>query len=188
MTSALVIIDMQQWMFRLPERMTQVPALLSNITRLAAAFEASSLPIYDVRTEHKADRSSWSRLMLKYDYPCLLENTSGAAVVAGYIPPTNARKIIKTANCAFLRTDFEEQLRNDGVSRLVLTGVFVDGCVGLTAAGAAQRGFEVTFIEDGIGQTDAELRDPLLKWLIEDYELESAEAEEFIERLGSHEE
>lgn len=73
-------------------------------------------------------------------------------------------------------------LRSDGVSRLVLTGVFVDGCVGLTAADAAQRGFEVTFIQDAIGQTDAELRAPLFKWLIEDYELEAMGTTEFVER------
>jgi len=68
---ALLVIDMQRWMFRTPERSAQLPALCANIASLIAVFEASGLPIFDVRTEHRADRSTWSRLMRKHDYPCL---------------------------------------------------------------------------------------------------------------------
>ena len=72
---ALAIIDMQRWMFRLPERAAQLPALVPAINRLAVDFEASGLPVFNVRVVHKADRSTWSRLMLEYDYPCMIEGT-----------------------------------------------------------------------------------------------------------------
>ncbi len=183
---ALVIIDMQRWMFRLPERLEQVPSLIAGIEKLTAAFEAAQRPIYDVRTIHKADRSTWSRLMLKYDYPCLLDGTPDAEPIDGYIPPKGASHIVKTANSAFVGTSFEEVLRNDRVTHLVLAGVFIDGCVALTATDAAQRGYEVTFIDDAIGHSEAHLRGPLFEWLMDDYELQSLSASEFVNSFSTN--
>src|SRR6267378_1542232 len=65
---ALAIIDMQRWMFRTPERAAQLPALVPTLNRLSARFDAAGHPVFDVRVIHQADRSTWSRLMLKYDY------------------------------------------------------------------------------------------------------------------------
>ena len=62
----LVIIDMQKWMFRYPERAAQIDSLVANINAVAKVFERE-LPIFDVQTIHKADRSTWSRLMHKHD-------------------------------------------------------------------------------------------------------------------------
>jgi nicotinamidase-related amidase len=166
----LVIIDMQKWMFRDQERAAQIDSLVANINTVAKVFERE-LPIFDVQTIHKADRSTWSRLMQKHDYPCLIEGTEDARLVDGYQLPERAFQITKTANSAFLGTSFETQLMTAGVTELALTGVFIDGCVGLTAADAAQRGFDVTFIEDAIGHTRADRRSTILNWLAEAYEL-----------------
>jgi nicotinamidase-related amidase len=146
----LAIIDMQRWMFRLPERAAQLPALVRAIDRLLIDFETSGLPVFNVHVVHKADRSTWSRLMRKYDYPCLIEGTSDIELVEGFALPPSARNIQKRANSAFLATNFEEQLRALDVQKLVLAGAFIDGCVGLTAADAAQRGFEVVPAEDAM--------------------------------------
>ena len=59
---ALAVINMQRWMFRLPERAAQLPTLVPAINKLAADFTAAALPVFDVRVVHKADRSTWSRL------------------------------------------------------------------------------------------------------------------------------
>jgi nicotinamidase-related amidase len=77
---ALAIIDMQRWMFRLPERAAQLPSLVPVINKLAADFEASGLPVFNVHVVHRADRSTWSRLMLKYDYPCMIEGTATSSL------------------------------------------------------------------------------------------------------------
>jgi nicotinamidase-related amidase len=173
----LVIIDMQKWMFREPERTAQIDSLVANINTVANAFEPE-LPIFDVRTIHKADRSTWSRLMHKHDYPCLIEGTEDAGLVDGYRLPERAIQITKTANSAFLGTSFETQLKAAGVKELALTGVFIDGCVGLTAADAAQRGIDVTFIEDAIGHVRADRRATILNWLADTFELRIWSAEQ----------
>ena len=175
----LVIIDMQKWMFRYPERAAQIDSLVANINAVAKVFERE-LPIFDVQTIHKADRSTWSRLMHKHDYPCLIEGTEDARLVDGYQLPERAVQITKSANSAFLGTSFETQLKAAGVTELALTGVFIDGCVGLTAADAAQRGFDVAFIENAIGHTRADRRSAILNWLAEDYELRIWSAEQAV--------
>jgi nicotinamidase-related amidase len=111
--------------------------------------------------------------MHKHDYPCLIEGTEDARLVDGYRLPERAVQITKTANSAFLGTSF-------GVTELALTGVFIDGCVGLTVADAAQRGFDVAFIENAIGHTRADRRSAILNWLAEDYELRIWSAEQAV--------
>jgi nicotinamidase-related amidase len=86
--------------------------------------------------------------------------------------PAAARFIPKPANSAFVATDFAEQLRTHKVDRLVLAGAFIDGCVALTAANAAQRGFEVVIVEDAIAHCDQRHRAVMLEWLVAMYELE----------------
>src|SRR6266850_4627870 len=168
---ALAVIDMQRWMFRLPERAAQLPTLVPTVNTLAADFAAASRPIFDVRVVHKADRSTWSRLMVKYDYACMIEGTPDVEPVDGLALPAAARRVAKLANSAFLGTDFEEQLRAARVDTVVLVGAFIDGCVGLTAADAAQRGFDVILVEDAIAHCDARRRATIFEWLVDMYEL-----------------
>lgn len=172
MHDALVIIDMQNWMFRTPERQDQLPAIVDKATRLVAAYRAAGRPIFDVHTLHKADRSTWSRLMLAHDYACLIEGTADAAHVPDYDPGDGAISVAKTRNSAFLGTNLDCLIATNRIERLVLAGVFIDGCVGLTAADAAQRDLEVALVEDAIGHTDARFRAPMLDWLVDCYELE----------------
>ena len=176
---ALVIGDMQRWMFRTPDRSAQVTGLLSAINRMTSVFLQDNLPIFSVVTEHKADKSTWSRLMLKHDYACMIEGSEDVQAVDGYREPSEALRIVKRSNSAFLNTNFEQELKDRDVNHLILTGVFIDGCIGLTAADAAQRGFEVTFIEDAIGHTEKKWRGPLFDWLIDDYEISVVKSEDY---------
>jgi nicotinamidase-related amidase len=181
---SLVVIDMQKWMFRYPERAAQIPSLVRAINSLSVAFAEARLPIFNVKTFHKPDRSTWSRLMKKYDYSCLIEGTEDTEPVDGYHPPPGAIQIPKTANSAFFRTDLEQKLEAVGASELVLTGVFIDGCIGLTAADAAQRGYEVTLVENAIWHTQAHRRALIVDWLVDDYELNVLSANQVRRRVS----
>jgi nicotinamidase-related amidase len=174
---ALAVIDMQRWMFRQPERAAQLPAVVPVINRLVERFASAGLPIFDIRVVHKADRTTWSRLMLKYDFACLIEGTGDIDLVDGLKMPSSVRFVPKRANSAFLDTDFEQQLRTHGVDSLVLAGAFIDGCVALTAADAAQRGFDVVIVEDAIARCDEHHGATLIEWLRSMYELETVRAD-----------
>ena len=109
-----------------------------------------------------------------------MKATEDIRPVDGYRLPERAIQITKTANSAFLGTNFETLLKAAGVTELVLAGVFIDGCVGLTAADAAQRGLEVVFIDDAIGHTRADRRSAILNWLTADYELRTWNTEQAV--------
>lgn len=177
---ALVIVDMQNWMFRLPERRVQKQTLITNISRLMAIFESVNFPIYNIRTEHKADRSTWSQIMLKYDCPCLLENTPDVEPVSGYHPSPSAIDVTKTTNSAFNRTDFHHKLQQNNVDRIILAGVLTDDCFGLTAADATQLGYNVLFIDDAICHSNLALHKPISRWLLDNIKLDNLNTQEFI--------
>ena len=174
---ALLIVDMQRWMFRTPERAAQLPAVVPAINALAADFSASGVPVFEVRVAHKADRSTWSRLMVKYDVSCMIEGTEDVERVHGLAIPPSATTISKRANSAFFGTDLESRLRALGVQRVVLTGAFLDGCIGLTAADAAQRGFDVVLVNDAIAHRNERHRTVIVEWLVSMYELTPTTAE-----------
>ena len=180
---ALAIVDMQRWMFRYPERRAQLPTLVPALNRLAAGFEAGGHPVFEVGVYHKADRSTWSRLMIKHNYSCLIAGSPDTELVQGLALPATRRHVRKTANSAFLRTDFEDQLRAMNVTKIFLAGAFMDGCVGLTAADAAQRGFEVCLVDDAIAHANERYRDTIMEWLAASYEM-TATTTEAICRAG----
>jgi nicotinamidase-related amidase len=109
--------------------------------------------------------------MRKHDYSCLIEGTPDAEPVEGFSPPRGGIGVIKRANSAFLGTALESRLKDAAVDRLFLCGVFMDGCVGLTAADAAQRGYDVVFVTDAIGHTGDADHAAIRRWLVADYEL-----------------
>lgn len=174
---ALAIVDMQRWMFRFPERRAQLPALVPALNRLAAAFDSGGYPIFEIGVYHKPDRSTWSRLMVKHNHACLIEGSPDTEPVQGLRLAPTRRLVRKTANSAFLRTDFEDQLRAMNVTKLFLAGAFMDGCVGLTAADAAQRGFDVCLVDDAIAHANERYRDTIMEWLAGMYELTATTTE-----------
>src|ERR1044071_2057901 len=110
---ALAIVDMQRWMFRYPERRAQLPTLVPALNRLAAAFDAAGHPVFEIGVYHKADRSTWSRLMLKHNYACLIEGSPDTEPVQGLELPPSRRHVRKTANSRSEEHTSELQSRVD---------------------------------------------------------------------------
>lgn len=94
---------MQRWMFQQPERAAQLPALVPVLGRLVGRFAGAGLPIFDVRVIHKADRSTWSRLMLKYglDMPPSARFVPKRAT-ARFSGPTSSNNCARTGSTAWL--------------------------------------------------------------------------------------
>jgi len=60
MNPALVIIDMQQYFFRTEERREKLSELVESINYLIDCAENKNIPIYQVLTIHKEDKSTWN--------------------------------------------------------------------------------------------------------------------------------
>jgi len=148
MKPALVIIDMQHWFLRGEERRKKLPELISSINELIEISNGNKIPIYQVLTIHKEDRSTWNLVMKKHNFSALLEGSKEAELIPEIKFNSNQEVVVKTRQSTFIRTDFEKRLRDKGIDTLILGGVFTHGCVGRTAVDAYERDFNVILAKD----------------------------------------
>ncbi len=143
MKSALVVIDMQHYFFRSEERRVKLPELITSINELIDIAYEKNIPIYQILTMHKSDKSTWNIVMRKYNFGALLEGSHEAELLPEIKFDESQEILIKTRQSAFIRTNFEEKLRKKNIDTLILCGVFTHGCVGRTAVDAYERDFNV---------------------------------------------
>lgn len=148
MRPALVIIDMQHWFFRSEERRVKLQELITSINKLIDVANEKNIPIYQVLTIHKSDRSTWNIVMKKHDFSALLEGSKEAELLPQIKFGDSQEVVIKTRQSAFINTNFEEKLSGRNIDTLILCGVFTHGCVGRTAIDAYERDFNVIVARD----------------------------------------
>jgi len=148
MKAAVVIIDIQRYFFRTKERMAALEKVIKGSNELISIADEMKIPVYHVVTEHKADKSTWNLVMKKHNFVALIEGSRDAEMYSDLIVKEHHRKIIKTRQSTFIRTDFEERLRREGIDTLIIGGVFTHGCVGRTAVDAYERDFNVILAKD----------------------------------------
>lgn len=148
MRPALVIIDMQHWFFRSEERRVKLPELIVSINELIEIANEKNIPIYQVLTIHKSDKSTWNLVMKKHNFAALLEGSKEAELLPQVRFDSLQEVIIKTRQSTFIRTNFEERLNQQNIDTLIICGVFTHGCVGRTAIDAYERDFNVIVARD----------------------------------------
>jgi nicotinamidase-related amidase len=182
MVCGLIIIDMQRWFFRTEDRLAKLSGLLSGLNKLASAFASAGKPIVIVRTMFSSNQSTWDQYMRANNHAVLIENTSQVQDVEGLIIPDNAANVIKTRHSTFIRTDFENMLRQKNIDSIVLTGAFVDGCVGLTAIDAWERDFQVMIAKEAVVSTDEGQGNAMLHFLNVEFGIKALTHKEILDK------
>ena len=145
--SALLVLDMQAY-FLEPEShafIPSTPAILPGIQALAQAYRQKNLPLIFTRhTNTPADAgqmSSWWR--------DLIDAHSPLSRIVPQLDPGSGMLLAKTQYDAFYGTPLEAELRQRGVTQVVISGVMTHLCCETTARSAFMRGFQVFFLVDG---------------------------------------
>jgi nicotinamidase-related amidase len=135
-SAALIVIDVQQAVLdpRWGERNN--PDAESNIARLLAAWRGSGRPI-----RHVVHDSVESNSLLRPDSP-------GNAIQGAAVPEATEPVYHKHVNSAFIGTNLEGDLRQDGIDTLVIVGLTTNHCVSTTARMAGNLGFKTYVISD----------------------------------------
>lgn len=113
--------------------------------RVLAAFRAQSEPV--VHVQH-----SWDEPDAAYLKP----GTPGFAQDDRVAATEGEPVVIKRAPNAFVGTDLERRLRDDGIDQLVVAGMMTSMCVDATVRAAVDLGFSVTVVGDACAAPDLE--------------------------------
>ena len=189
MSCALIVVDMQEYqvsedssVVRLFEK--TVPGFLQyfvervketvipNINHLLKFFRAYDLPVYFTKfASMRPDRTDYARNIRAVNK--LAENfinepifpykkDASASIIPALTPEGNDVIILKTTSGTFSSTDLDHQLRNLGVSMVIITGVVTNFCVENTARIAADLGYNVILIDDACAAWSQSLHEAAL--------------------------
>jgi nicotinamidase-related amidase len=135
-SATLLLIDVQKAFLdpRWGERNN--PEAESNIARLLSAWRNSGRPI-----RHVIHDSVEPNSLLRPDSP-------GNAIQDAAAPKTGEPVYRKHVNSAFIGTNLEKELREDGIDTLVIAGLTTNHCVSTTARMAGNLGFRTYVVSD----------------------------------------
>ncbi len=148
--SALVVVDMQEFFFRKPERRRNLETVVANINRLIEHFESRQLPVFHVVTSYKADGSDWELEMRAKGKAELIEGSPETAILRQVRVTDSHTLLTKTRYSAFFKTSLAKLLRAENVHRVVVVGAYTHYCVNATVYGAYYHDFVPCTITDAI--------------------------------------
>jgi bifunctional isochorismate lyase/aryl carrier protein len=154
--TALLVIDMQDF-FVDSTRSTAVlnaPAIIPNIQKLQEYFLNNNLIV--MQTRHTNTLENCGQMYEWWGKKILLEPNNPAANIVASLKNPRIPILNKTQYDAFWQTDLEQQLRNHGITQLIITGVMAHLCCETTARSAFVRGFKVFFTIDATATHNAE--------------------------------
>jgi NAD+ synthase len=148
--SALIIVDMQEFFFRKPERRIGLEEVLSNINRLIDHFDTCGYPIVHVRSACRADGSDWDLKMKASGLPELIDGTPEAELLPQIKIQSHHLHITKTRYSAFFKTNLAELLASLQVQRAMVGGAYTHYCVNATVFDAYAHDFVPGLISDAV--------------------------------------
>jgi nicotinamidase-related amidase len=183
---AVVMIDMQRDFFNDPELERCRDDLVRTCNRVIDHALERGLPVFEVRTVHAADRSTWSLNMLDDDSGMTIDGTPGVEPAPGLrnAGSTPAMTLVtKTRDDAFHGTDLGELLVARGVDALLLCGVSTESCIAATATTAYARDLAVGVVLDATASVRWDLHDHTVDSLREQYRQPGVTADEAIAQM-----
>ncbi|CEA07181.1 Streptothricin hydrolase [Arthrobacter saudimassiliensis] len=182
MSTALLVIDMQNAYFESPELQKHQARMVEKTNELIRIARSAEVPVLMVCTEHEQDRSTWTLSMLDDGQGFIFSGSEQAEFIPG-LEYEQLPRLVKTRDSAFVGTDLLLRLRNWNVEHLVLAGVATHNCVGQTAAEAFAHNFRVVFAGEAVASTDEEYEKSMLKMLTDEYRqqiMDNAELRKFL--------
>lgn len=163
--TALLLVDVQQDYLDRPG-LEPVPAdLVAECAMLLAAFRATGLPVAHIRTLVRPDGSDamphWrgaGRLVCVVGTPGAEPPTPLAEAAGEYVAAKQHYR-------GFADPGLDGWLRDRGVTRVVVAGLYTHACVRETALDAYERGYEVVVAADAVGTDDRAHAEATHRWL-----------------------
>jgi nicotinamidase-related amidase len=146
---ALLVIDVQQGLFRHSTRIYRAEELLATIQALVGRAHASGAPVLYV--QHSSER--------------VLPFGSDEWLLHPGLGPTEADRLVhKRHGNAFEETGLDAVLKSEGVETVVVTGLVTHGCVKSSCIGAHELGYKVVLVADGHSSYSKDASKLIAEW------------------------
>lgn len=142
MSTALVVIDVQQGMFRDPLRPYRSDELLARLRALQGRARAAGIPVFHV--QHAGGEGE-----------PLARGTIGFAIHPDVAPIPGEEVVVKDRCDAFLGTGLDARLRASCIGRLMIAGMQTEFCVDTTTRAAFAHGYKVVLAADAHSTFDS---------------------------------
>ena len=174
---ALVIVDMQVEYFDDDALAGCRPMLVDACNAVIGLARDAGAPVFEVRTIHQADRSTWSLNMLEDDSGMVVEG-SGGDLPLPELDTHDAIVVAKTRDSAFYQTRLGAMLKKRGASSIALCGISTESCIAMTASDAYARDLQVTLVEEALASVEPASHDHTLERLAAQYRQPTASVEQ----------
>jgi nicotinamidase-related amidase len=132
--SALLVIDVQQGLFRKSTPIYKADELVDNINCLIERAHKAGVPVFYIQHSDKKG---------------LVMNSDDWQLHPSIHPQMADCIVHKRHGNAFEDTNLDESLKSKHVSSVVVTGLVTHGCVKASCLGAKASGYQVTLVADG---------------------------------------
>jgi nicotinamidase-related amidase len=134
MTTALLVVDMQQALCAGPWAMAGIEEVLSRVNELIDRARAAGVPVVLIQHEEDGDE-------LRY-------GTEGWQLADGLHAEVGDPRVRKATPDSFYETELGQLLQQRGIDHLVVCGVQSDFCIDTTVRRALALGYHVTLAGD----------------------------------------
>ncbi|TKA09304.1 cysteine hydrolase family protein [Actinacidiphila oryziradicis] len=148
MTTALIVIDVQESFRRLPLwQAVSDPGIAGQVSRLVeASRDRGDLVVWVLHSEPGSDT--------------VFDPASGHVRLMDGLAAAKAEpQLTKTSHNAFTTTNLQQILTERGIRELVVCGIRTEQCVETTARVGSDLGYAITFVTDATATTPLEHRD-----------------------------
>ncbi|MDP2006097.1 MAG: cysteine hydrolase family protein [Rubrivivax sp.] len=144
MTTALLVIDMQEALCAGPEAAFGIEAVLRQVNGLMQRARAAGAPVFLVQHEE--------------DEGLMVHGTPGWQLATGLASAADDLPVRKRTPNAFHGTALQALLQARGITRLAVCGLQTDFCVDTTVRQALALGYAVALAADAHSTTDGVIR------------------------------
>jgi nicotinamidase-related amidase len=149
--SALVVIDLQNSVVRLPGAPYSTADVVARTVELTEAFHDHKLPVVLVRVSTAPDGSDVVPGRTEVARTAVTPPPEGWDAIVDDLAGHREDIVVTKRNWgAFYGTDLDLQLRRRGITQIVLTGVATSIGVESTARAAYEHGYHVTLATDAM--------------------------------------
>lgn len=165
MNTALLVIDMQEDLFKKDRLVKHRMELTEHINKLINICRSKNVPIIWIGTQYKDDLSDAPKTFQKKNIRICIKGTPGEKFLSELDKEPTEKVFFKKNYSAFFDTPLDNYLKEHNIDTLIMSGINTHACIRTAAIDAFQLGYEVLIDPTCVDSYDIEHHEISLKYM-----------------------